>query len=244
MWTVFKVFIEFVTILLLFYVLWDLSYRPWFEPAHPALEGEVLTTGPPGKSLTKLPNIWNQPTAPHCPQEKIWTPCNLTLKALQDLAPAPDGACLLLHCTLLPACTALSLFCALTGFLFLMLLTLLEIPFLPPLLGQFYSFFRPAFPGHLPWFSQTAQEPGPCITAHTYIYFMRGKNRSHSCLIHQTTKLWGQGWTAPSSRLSTGSQADTMVSLSKSFSRRTDPVSYQFLFIHLFSKLCARQMDK
>ena len=57
MWTVFKVFIEFVTILLLFYVLWDLSYRPWFEPAHPALEGEVLTTGPPGKSLTKLPNI-------------------------------------------------------------------------------------------------------------------------------------------------------------------------------------------
>ena len=57
MWTVFKVFIEFVTILLLFYVLWDLSYRPWFEPAHPALEGEVLTTGPPGKFLTKLPNI-------------------------------------------------------------------------------------------------------------------------------------------------------------------------------------------
>ena len=26
MWTVFKVFIEFVTILFLFYVLWDLSY--------------------------------------------------------------------------------------------------------------------------------------------------------------------------------------------------------------------------
>ena len=34
-----------------------LATRPWFEPALPALEGEVLTTGPPGKSLTKLPNI-------------------------------------------------------------------------------------------------------------------------------------------------------------------------------------------
>ena len=71
--------------------------------------------------------------------------------------------------------------------------------------------FLDTFPGSPRLF---AQEPRPCITAHTYIYFMRGKNRSHSCLIHQTTKLWGQGWIAPSSRLSTGSQADTMVSLS------------------------------
>ena len=53
----FKVFIEFVTILLLFYVLvfwpggmWD----PWpgMEPISPALEGEVLTTGLPEKSLS------------------------------------------------------------------------------------------------------------------------------------------------------------------------------------------------
>ena len=63
MWTIFKVFIEFVTILLLFYVLdfwpwgmWHvacgiLAPTPGFEPAPPALEGEVLTTGPPGKSL-------------------------------------------------------------------------------------------------------------------------------------------------------------------------------------------------
>ena len=51
----FKVFIEFVTILLLFYVLvfqpggmWD--PQPGIEPTPPALEGKVLTTGPPGKS--------------------------------------------------------------------------------------------------------------------------------------------------------------------------------------------------
>ena len=57
MWTIFKVFIEFVTILLLFYVLVldhkacrILAPRPGFEPTPPALEAEVLTTGAPGKS--------------------------------------------------------------------------------------------------------------------------------------------------------------------------------------------------
>ena len=61
MWTTFKVFIEFVTILLLFYVL-DFFFffgrkacrilvpGPGIQPAPPALEGGVLTTGPPGKS--------------------------------------------------------------------------------------------------------------------------------------------------------------------------------------------------
>ena len=60
--TIFKVFIEFVTILLLFYVLCFLAMRPCeilapqpgIEPSPPALEGalegELLTTGPPGKS--------------------------------------------------------------------------------------------------------------------------------------------------------------------------------------------------
>ena len=53
----FKVFIEFITILFLFYVFFDheacgiLAPRPGIQPAPPALEGEVLTTGPPGKSL-------------------------------------------------------------------------------------------------------------------------------------------------------------------------------------------------
>ena len=55
----FKVFIEFVTILLLFYVLGFfgpkpcgiLAPGPGIEPALPALEPEVLTTGPPGESF-------------------------------------------------------------------------------------------------------------------------------------------------------------------------------------------------
>ena len=56
MWTIFKVFIEFVTILLLFYVLvfgceacGILAPQPGIKPAPRALEGEVLTTGLPGK---------------------------------------------------------------------------------------------------------------------------------------------------------------------------------------------------
>ena len=63
MWTILKVFIEFVTILLLFYVLvfgpeacGILAPRPGIEPAPPALEGEVPTTGPPGKSLRSTLN--------------------------------------------------------------------------------------------------------------------------------------------------------------------------------------------
>ena len=50
MWTIFKVFIEFVTILLLFYILdfWpggmcDLSPSPGIEPALTVLVGKVLT---------------------------------------------------------------------------------------------------------------------------------------------------------------------------------------------------------
>ena len=49
--------IKFVTILLLLYILvfwpqgmWDLSPPPRIAPPSPALEGEVFTTGPPGKS--------------------------------------------------------------------------------------------------------------------------------------------------------------------------------------------------
>ena len=57
MWTIFKDFIEFVTILPLFYVsvfqwrgMWDFSSWPGIKPTLPALEGQVLTTGPLGKS--------------------------------------------------------------------------------------------------------------------------------------------------------------------------------------------------
>ena len=54
----FKVFIESVTILLLFYI-WGffgckacgiLVPQPWIESTNPALEWKVLATGPPGKS--------------------------------------------------------------------------------------------------------------------------------------------------------------------------------------------------
>jgi len=64
MWTTFKVFIEFVIILHLLHVLvfrpqglWDLS-SPIRDQTHiPSLEGEVLTTGPPGKSQKGFLNI-------------------------------------------------------------------------------------------------------------------------------------------------------------------------------------------
>ena len=59
MWTIFKVFIEFVPILFLFYALFFfgheacgiLASQPCIEPTPPALEGEVLTIGLLGKSL-------------------------------------------------------------------------------------------------------------------------------------------------------------------------------------------------
>ena len=58
MWTIFKVFIDFVTILLLLCFGFFhhkaceiLALQPRFKPSPPALEGEVLTTGLPGKSL-------------------------------------------------------------------------------------------------------------------------------------------------------------------------------------------------
>ena len=58
MWTIFKVFIEFVTMLLLFSVLvfgpkacGILASLPGIEPVPSALEGEVLNTEQPGKSL-------------------------------------------------------------------------------------------------------------------------------------------------------------------------------------------------
>ena len=58
MWTIFKVSIELVTIVPLFYVFWFLGCeacgisapQPGIKPAPRALEGEVPTTGLPGKS--------------------------------------------------------------------------------------------------------------------------------------------------------------------------------------------------
>ena len=53
-WTIFKVFIEFVTLSFMFFFwprgMWDLSSGPGIEPVCPALKGKVLTTGLPAKS--------------------------------------------------------------------------------------------------------------------------------------------------------------------------------------------------
>ena len=63
MWTTLKVFIEFATTLLLFYVLvfwqrgmWDLPSLIGVQHTPPAVEGEVSTTGSPGKSLKMCSN--------------------------------------------------------------------------------------------------------------------------------------------------------------------------------------------
>ena len=72
MWTILKVFIEFVTILLLLYVLVFFGCeaceafgapQPGIELACPALEGKVLTTGLPGKSLFFLKSASSYPSS-------------------------------------------------------------------------------------------------------------------------------------------------------------------------------------
>ena len=65
MWTILKVFIEFVTVLLLFCFgclapgMWDLSFWPGTESAPHALEGEVLTLDHQGSPLGLL---WPTPS--------------------------------------------------------------------------------------------------------------------------------------------------------------------------------------
>ena len=57
--TIFKVFIEFITILLLFFMFWFFGHEACgilvshseIEPAPPELEGKVLPAGRPEKSL-------------------------------------------------------------------------------------------------------------------------------------------------------------------------------------------------
>ena len=65
MWTIFKAFVEFVTLLFLIYILGFFGHetcriwapQPGIKPALLALEAEVLTSGPPGKSLDF--SVWN-----------------------------------------------------------------------------------------------------------------------------------------------------------------------------------------
>ena len=70
MWTIFKVIIEFVTILLLFYslvfwpqghknhslVFWDLNSPTRDQTHNPRTGGDVLTAGPPGSP--QIPRFW------------------------------------------------------------------------------------------------------------------------------------------------------------------------------------------
>ena len=78
MWIIFKVFIEFVTILLLVYVVSFFDFeaygilvsRPEIEPAPAVLEGKVLTPGPPGNSPA---NIFCDSLFTHDPRE--YDPC-------------------------------------------------------------------------------------------------------------------------------------------------------------------------
>ena len=61
MWTIFEVSIEFVTVSLVFYVLffWTQGMQDLGSPTRDltvpsALEGEILTTGPPGSPLIAI----------------------------------------------------------------------------------------------------------------------------------------------------------------------------------------------
>ena len=52
MWSIFKVYVDLVIILLLLFMCWSVGREACGSSVpQPALEGDVLTTGPPGKSL-------------------------------------------------------------------------------------------------------------------------------------------------------------------------------------------------
>ena len=69
MWIIFKVFIEFATILSRFMFWFSgfeacgiLAPQPEIEPAPPALEGKASTMAPPGKSLSSTQVAHQSPT--------------------------------------------------------------------------------------------------------------------------------------------------------------------------------------
>lgn len=66
MCTILKVFLEFVTMLLQFYVLLSWPQAPWPGGNPHPLEGEVFSAGQPGKSLFFLiyPREWTQSAGP------------------------------------------------------------------------------------------------------------------------------------------------------------------------------------
>ena len=102
-WTIFKVLIEFVcyniaSVLFRFFgpeACGVLAPRPGIEPAPAALEGEVLTTGPPGKSPS-----FNFLSVPTC--GKVSQPCSLLPSCSVQIAvmalcrQSPGSGCLIL----------------------------------------------------------------------------------------------------------------------------------------------------
>ena len=87
MWIIFKVFTESVTILLLFCLLafwqeaWEiLAPRPGIEPAPPALEGEILTTGPPGNPALNINSFY---TSVKCSLFSLFFSSYLSVAALR-----------------------------------------------------------------------------------------------------------------------------------------------------------------
>ena len=92
MWTIFKVFIEFVTTLLPCFGFLAMRYvGSWLldqgiKPAPPALENKVLTTGPPGMSISVL--IFNEETFVHASYMSItilrFGDTKMNLKGLQS----------------------------------------------------------------------------------------------------------------------------------------------------------------
>ena len=68
-----------------------LAPQPWFKPSPPALEGELLTTGPPGKSLD-APSF--------LPPDLALTLSPIFCPSLSDRAQTVCGSC---HGSALPA---------------------------------------------------------------------------------------------------------------------------------------------
>ena len=66
-WTIFKVFNELVTVLLLLFMFWFFGHEAYGILApnqgsnlHPCMGRQILTTGPPGKSFTCFLIMWSQ----------------------------------------------------------------------------------------------------------------------------------------------------------------------------------------
>ena len=79
MWTICKVFIEFVASVVYVPACAILAPWPGIKPTPPDLEGEVLTTGPPGKSRNNTP--FKNEIIEECKERNKNIACHNTSKA-------------------------------------------------------------------------------------------------------------------------------------------------------------------